>query len=257
MRAILLCAGFGTRLDPITRERAKPLLPVRGRPLLDDLVDQLLDTGRIASLQVVCNHRFVDSFRAWREDLAARCPGVRVDLVDDGATEAARRLGAVRDLALALEREPPAAPALVAAGDNLFRFRMDAFLADHARRRASLVLVHPEADPRRLRRSGVAVLGADGRVLRFVEKPVEPPSAFACPPLYVFEPEALARLPEFLRAEPTADPPGSFLAWLAPREPVFAHAMQGRRYDVGDALSYQRAEEWLDLVDREQRPRAT
>jgi hypothetical protein len=40
-----------------------------------------------------------------------------------------------------------------------------------------------------------------GRVLRFVEKPAEPPSGLACPPLYVFEPPALARLPEFLRAD--------------------------------------------------------
>jgi glucose-1-phosphate thymidylyltransferase len=250
VKAILLCAGFGTRLYPLTRDHPKALLEVRGRALLDDLVDQLIESGRISALQIVSNHRFIGPFRAFCDRLTARRPGVRVDLVDDGAEDDARRLGAVRDLALALERDPPAGPVLVAAGDNLFRFRLDAFLDEHARRRANAILVHPEPDPRRLHRSGVAVVGPDGRVLRFVEKPAEPPSDLVCPPLYVFEPSALARLPEFLRAEPSADPPGSFLAWLVPREPVFAHAMQGRRHDIGDPESYARAAAWLDEVEQ-------
>jgi glucose-1-phosphate thymidylyltransferase len=223
---------------------------VRGRALLDDLVDRLLESGRITALEIVSNHRFIGHFRAFGERFAARRPGVPLELVDDGAEEDARRLGAVRDLALALERAPAAGPVLVAAADNLFRFRLDAFLDEQARRRESAILVYPEPDPARLRRSGVAVLGAGGRVLRFVEKPAEPPSELACPPLYVFEPAALARLPEFLRAEPDADAPGSFLAWLVPREPVFAHAMQGRRHDIGDPESYARAGEWLDQAER-------
>jgi glucose-1-phosphate thymidylyltransferase len=251
VRAILLCAGFGTRLHPITRERPKALLEVRGRALLDDLVDRLLESPRVSALQIVSNHRFIGHFRAFCEGLAARRPGLPLDLVDDGATEDARRLGAVRDLALALERAPATGPVLVAAGDNLFRFHLDAFLDEQARRRESAILVYPEPDSARLRRSGVAVVGAEGgRVLRFVEKPAEPPSGLACPPLYVFEPPALARLPEFLRAEPSADAPGSFLAWLVSREPVFAHAMQGRRYAVGDLESWTRAGEWLDRVER-------
>jgi glucose-1-phosphate thymidylyltransferase len=137
VRAILLCAGFGTRLYPLTREFPKALLEVRGRALLDDLADRLLETGRISALEVVSNHRFVGRFRAFCERLAARRPGVRVDLVDDGASEDARRLGAVRDLALALEREPAVEPVLVAAGDNLFRFRIDLFLDEQARRRVA------------------------------------------------------------------------------------------------------------------------
>ena len=65
MRAILLCAGFATRLRPLTDDRPKPLLPVRGRPLVDDLVDQLLATGRVDQLEVVTNARFARHFEAW------------------------------------------------------------------------------------------------------------------------------------------------------------------------------------------------
>ncbi len=254
MRAVLLCAGFATRMHPLTRDFPKPLLPVGGRPIVEDLVSQLLATGRVGPFTLVSNGRFAGRFRAWHEEAAGRLPGLELEIVDDGAREAEKRLGAVRDLALGLARRPPDAPVLVVAGDNLFRFSIDALLDDHAAKPRNLVLVQRESDAERLRRSGVAELGPDGRVLGFVEKPAEPASPFACPPLYVYQPEALARLPEFLREVPEADAPGSFVAWLASREPVFAHEMRGRRLDVGDLETYRGADDWLREDDPATRP---
>ena len=249
MKAVLLCAGFGTRLHPLTRDFPKPLLPVRGRPLVDDFVGQLLATRRIEAFTVVTNGRFAAHFEAWCAELRARAPGLAVELVNDGAQDDASRLGAVRDLAAALGGAAPDAPVLVAAGDNLFRFDLPAFLADHAEAPRNLILVHPETDAARLRRSGVAVVGEGGRVERFVEKPPEPPSDLSCPPVYVLQPGALARLPEFLAEAPGSDAPGTFLAWLVTREPVYAHVMRGTRYDVGTVESYRGAEAWLDAQD--------
>ncbi len=40
MKAVLLCAGFGTRLYPLTRDRAKPLLEVTGKPIVEHLVER-------------------------------------------------------------------------------------------------------------------------------------------------------------------------------------------------------------------------
>ncbi|MDJ0847359.1 MAG: nucleotidyltransferase family protein [Myxococcota bacterium] len=245
MRAVLLCAGFATRMYPLTRDFPKPLLEVGGRPILEDLVSQLLATGRVGPFTLVSNGRFAEHFRTWHADAVRRLPGLELEIVDDGAIENDARLGAVRDLALALEGRPGDEPLLVAAGDNLFRFSFDELLDDHAASPRNLILAQREGDPERLRRSGVAELGADGRVLRFVEKPAEPAAPFVCPPLYLYQPSALARLPEFLREEPAADAPGSFVAWLCAREPVFAHQMRGSRLDVGDIEAYRSADAWL------------
>ena len=249
MKAVLLCAGFATRLLPLTADRAKPLLPVRGKPLLDDLVEQLAATSHVDHLVVVTNGRFAAAFEAWKDGWTRRKPRFALDLVNDGARDNDTRLGACRDLALALEVHPAVGPTLVAAGDNLFRFDLRAFLDDAAARPRNLVLAYRERDPARLRRSGVAVRGDGGRIQRFVEKPAEPPSDWACPPLYLLEPGALARLPEFLDAAPQADPPGAFLAWLAEREPVFTHEMRGARFDVGTVEAYRSAAAWLDAQE--------
>ena len=98
---------------------------------------------------------------------------------------------------------------------------------------------------RRLRRTGVAELDADGRIVRFWQKPAKPPADWACPALYVLEPEALAVIPRFLDEQPDADAPGAWIGWLVERQPVFAHEMRGRRLDIGDPESYQAAGTWI------------
>jgi glucose-1-phosphate thymidylyltransferase len=249
VNAVLLCAGFGTRLHPLTRDFPKPLLPVRGRPLVEYLVDQIVATGRVERIVVVTNGRFRAHFDEWRSWIAARHPGLELVLVDDGATSDAERLGAVRDLALAIDRTALNGPLLVAAGDNLFRFSFSELFDDYASRPRSLILTSREPDLARRRRSGIAEVGEDGRVRRMWEKPAEPPTELCCPPVYLLENDALAELPRFLAECPDADAPGTFIAWLVARSPVYAHEMRGRRLDVGDVESYRRAEAWLAAAD--------
>ena len=50
---MILCAGFGTRLYPLTKDRAKPLLPVAGKPIVEHLVDQL--AAHVDAFVVVSN----------------------------------------------------------------------------------------------------------------------------------------------------------------------------------------------------------
>ena len=243
MNVLLLCAGFGTRLGAIARGRPKALLPIADKPLVQHLVDDLVGTGRIDEIHIVTNDRFAAQFEIWADVLRAR--GLRVHVSNDGATENENRLGAVRDLALAVERNGLTGPLLVAAGDNLFDFPLGELLDDHARDPRTLVVTKHESDLAKLRRTGVAELGPEGRLVRLHEKPENPPSSFSCPALYVLEADALARLPRFLEEAPDTDAPGHFIAWLARQQPVFTHPMSGERLDIGDPEGYRAAEAWL------------
>ena len=80
---------------PVTKDRAKPLLPVAGKPIVGHLVDQLEATGNFDEMLVVCNQRFHTQFVEWGDK--------RVTVLNDGATTDETRLGAVGDLAWALE----------------------------------------------------------------------------------------------------------------------------------------------------------
>lgn len=241
MKAILLCAGFGTRMYPLTKDLAKPLLSVAGKPIVEHLVDQLEASGNVDEILAVTNARFHSQFVAWS--------GGRVTVLNDGAASNDARLGAVRDLAWALERRRLREPVLVAAGDNLFKDTIAPFVADYYVRPRNLVIRYREPDPNKLRLTGVAEIDGEGRLVRLEEKPENPPSEWACPALYVLETDALDALEPFLDEHPNADAIGSFIAWLAPRVPVFTHEMRGSRLDVGEREGYARAETWLENGD--------
>ena len=62
MQAIVLAAGYATRLYPLTENVAKPLLPVAGRPMLDYLFDTIREVDEIDAIHVVTNHKFAQDF---------------------------------------------------------------------------------------------------------------------------------------------------------------------------------------------------
>jgi glucose-1-phosphate thymidylyltransferase len=244
MKAVLLCAGFGTRLYPLTRDVPKPLLPVLGKPIVEYLVDQLADTKEVSEFTVVSNARFASQFATWADGMSRR-HDIALDVLDDGARDNEHRLGAVRDLELFIEHKKLVEAALVAAGDNLFRFSFEDFFEDYRRNPRNLVLAYHERDPARLRRTGVAVVDTSGRMRHLWEKPENPPSDWACPALYILESPALASVETYLRQFPESDAIGHFIAWLVEREPVYIHEMKGARLDIGNIDNYRSAESWL------------
>ncbi len=247
MRAILLCAGFATRMYPLTRDFPKPLLPVAGRPVLDYLLDQLLDLPGLQDIALVTNGRFYGHFEAW---LAEREPrlrqaGMELRLFNDGATANENRLGAVGDLAFVLDRLPDEKPALVAAGDNIFRFSLQPAWERFRRQRQNLILALHETDPAKLRKTAVLELGEDDRVLALHEKPERAVSHWVAPALYFLQPDALQLVSDYLQQPDAGDAPGHFIAYLVKQRPVYAVRVFGSRLDIGSPESYRHADALL------------
>ena len=66
MKAIILAAGYATRLYPLTKDTPKALLPVAGRTILDRLLDGMRAIPEIDHIHLVTNHRFAPAFEEWR-----------------------------------------------------------------------------------------------------------------------------------------------------------------------------------------------
>lgn len=245
MKAVLLCAGFGTRLYPLTQNIAKPLLEVSGKPIVEYLVDQLAETTFVDAICVVSNGRFATAFESWVKHISARHPEITFTVLDDGVPDDLQRLGSVGDLAFAVSRENSRGALLVSAGDNLFQFPMKDFFEDFLAAPRNLVLAYREMDWTRLRRTGVVEVDSSRRVLRFCEKPKEPQSEWACPPFYLLTESAVTALGLYLDTGHDPDAIGHFISWLVEREPVYIHEMKGRRLDIGNLDNYQMAAAWL------------
>lgn len=247
MIAVLLCAGYATRLYPLTRDFPKPLLPVADRTVLDYLMDSLAELDGLRAIHLVTNARFIKHFEtwgnAWREGLNTR--GIELVLHNDGSTDNANRLGACADLNLVLSRVPVREGILVAAGDNIFRFDLEPLWSRFRAGAHHRIVALPETNPDRLRKTGVPAFGDGHRVTAIAEKPLQPPSMFCCPPLYFLKPSAAAVLAEFVQNSPEADAPGHFVGHLCRIERVEAFRLDATRLDIGDEASYRRADRLL------------
>ena len=229
MKAIVLAAGYATRLYPLTEHFPKPLLDIGGRTILDRLLDQIRAEMPQSECVLVSNHRFASQFEEWAA--RRRDPAVRV--LNDGSTEPDDRRGAIGDLLFAVEASGGGDDLLVAAADNLFEFPLGDLVGAFRRAPGVWVCVHEVNDPARQRRTGIAELDAGGRVIGFQEKPAEPKSCWAVPPLYCFDRATAQRLPEYLATGQSADSPGRFIEWLAPRADVRAVRVRGAIHDIG------------------------
>ena len=240
MNALILAAGYGVRMGALTRNTAKPLLPVNGKPVIEHLAGQLFDTGKIQGLTVITNAYYYEQFRAWADEYEPE----KITLLDDGSTTNENRLGAIADLRLAVAQAPPRGPLLVMAGDNIYTFPLGRFIDFFEHKRTDVIAARHLPDAARLRKTGVAVLDSDDRVVAFEEKPEHPKSEYGVPCMYILTEPSLSLISNYLETfsgdRGKSDAPGHFIAWLHTRVPVHAFRFTEPVHSIGDAESYER-----------------
>jgi glucose-1-phosphate thymidylyltransferase len=229
VKALLLAAGYATRLQPLTDEVAKPLLPVGGRPMADWIVDKIEESGEIDGIHLVTNAVHASEFERWAE---AR----DVVVHNDGTSSNETRLGALGDIRLAV-REGAVGPEglLVIAADNLFEFSLADYIAFwRSKGDGSALAVRHLEDAALSHLYGIVELGEEDRVVGMQEKPERPRSDLAATAMYLFTAEHLDLLDRYTEEGNPPDPPGRFLAWLAEREPVYGFRFTEPWLDIGD-----------------------
>jgi glucose-1-phosphate thymidylyltransferase len=242
MKAVILAAGYATRLKPYTRLYPKTLLRVGGRPLLEGTVSAIAAAPAVDGMVLVTNSRFLPFFERWR----ATSPAARlrpVTVLDDGTASNETRRGSVGDLLFAMDRLDLDDDLLVVCSDKLFEFSIPAFLGFAAEKGGGANTCEDVGDPAKLaNKHGCAVLAADGRIVDFQEKPARPGSSIESIAFYIFPKTALPLIREFARTTSRPDAPGTLLEWLCPRSPMYGWMIDGECLDVGDAASYRRAD---------------
>jgi glucose-1-phosphate thymidylyltransferase len=227
MRAIILAAGYATRLRPLTDSIAKQLLPIGGRPMMDwvcEKVEEVTD-----DIHVVTNSRFAGDFERW----ASSRGGVTVH--DDGTSSNDDRLGAIGDIVFVLDRVGSDDDLLVIAGDNLFDSSLAEFAAFwRTKGTSSAVAVYDCGDLELATHYGVVEMGEDDRVVGVEEKPSEPRSTLIATAAYLYHREHVPLAERYVAEGNPPDQPGRLIAWVCAREPVYGYRLAGPWYDVGN-----------------------
>jgi glucose-1-phosphate thymidylyltransferase len=228
MKALILAAGYATRLRPLTENRAKPLLPVGGRPMVDWTLDKISEVRDIDEIHLVTNGRFAADFREWARDNEVR-------VHDDETQSNEDRLGAIGDIVFVADRQEwEGEDVLVVAGDNLFDFSLADYVDWWKAKDGSAIAVYEQPNPELVSQYSVVELDPDGRVVSFVEKPEKPESNLTAIATYVYHRAHLALLRAYIAEGNSPDQPGHFIAWLHTRAPVYGYRFGGEWLDIGD-----------------------
>lgn len=253
MNALILGAGYATRLYPLTLNCAKPLLPVGGVPIIERICRQLSEADGINTIHIVSNHTFAHQYAGWLRDYGGRrTPPPLLRLHDDQTTSPDNRLGAIGDLEFVIEHGNIDDDLLVIAGDNLIEAKLGPFIR-FAQERGAAVGLKDFKDPRKASLYGVVEIDSDQRVIGFQEKPPQPRSTLVSVGLYYFPRSTLPLIQKYLQAGNSKDAPGYYLQWLHRETPVYGYPLEGDWYDIGDLDSYRKADEYMS---RQPQPQA-
>jgi len=242
MQAVVLAAGKGTRLQPLTEDKPKVLVEVNGTPLIEDVFDNLIDAGA-DDLVVVVGYKaeqiidyFGDSYR------------------DVPITYAHQReqLGLAHAI---LQAEPHIdGPFMLMLGDNIFRGNLPDVTNRQQEDRADAAFLVEEVPYEDASRYGVLDTNEYGEVVEVVEKPEDPPSNLVMTGFYTFTP-AIFHACHLVQPSDRGEYelPDAIDLLIQSGRTIDAIRLDGWRIDVGYPEDRDRAEERLDdLADTEQ-----
>jgi glucose-1-phosphate thymidylyltransferase len=242
MNALILAAGYATRLYPLTLTKAKPLLEVGGKAIIDWVVDNLATVRDLKTVYVVTNAKFAKDFEDWARRAQDRHRHLQIKVINDGSTSDDDKLGAIGDINLVLAREPEIATddLLVIAGDNLFSEPLNAFV-DFARKTEATVALYDVGDLEQMKKYAAVTTDSEGVITQFEEKPKKPKTTLAAIALYYYSRDLLSLFTTYIAAGNNPDQPGRFLQWLYPRKPVKTFQISGKWLDIGSKETLEEA----------------
>jgi mannose-1-phosphate guanylyltransferase len=197
-KGMILAAGQGTRVRPLTKDLPKPMVPILGKPLMEYLIEHLARHGvKEIMVNVAYHHQKIERYfgdgHRWGVELGYSYEGV----LDHGEILPRPRGSAggmrhIQDFSGFFDETT-----LVLCGDALIDLDIGAALHEHKKKGAIASVVTLDVPRSDVQNYGIVVAAEDGQIQSFQEKPTpeQAKSTLASTGIYIFEPAALELIP--------------------------------------------------------------
>lgn len=242
MKALILAAGYGTRLYSLVKNTPKALLEINKRPLIDYILDRIKDINGLDELVLVTNDKFYSAFQKWANQQKAFSHGIRI--VNDGTKTPEDRLGSIGDIEFALKEAQINEDVLVIGGDNLFDYNITEYI-EFAKIKSPSVSIglYDVGDLKEATKFGVVGLDDNAKIISFEEKPEEPQSTLVAMCFYYLPKNSLGLINDYLVESKKSDTTGDYIRWLYQKSDVYGFKFTGKWYDIGSVEAYKEAQE--------------
>ncbi|MBN2120451.1 MAG: nucleotidyltransferase family protein [Candidatus Omnitrophica bacterium] len=235
MKVLILAAGYGTRLYPLTIDMPKALLEIGNKRLIDFLIDKIKALGE-KDIAVVVNDRFYFDFLEWSKQYS-----FPIDIINDQTKTPEERLGAVGDIEYVLKNKDIQDDLLVLGGDNLFSWDLNEFCESASKIAKPVIGLYDIGSLEEATRFGVVSLDGQGRIVNLEEKPSLPKTTLAATCIYFFPKPSLGLMDEYSSLKHDKDTSGQYISWLAKKTDVRGHVFKGDWFDIGHKDSLEQA----------------
>jgi mannose-1-phosphate guanylyltransferase len=197
-KGMILAAGQGTRVRPLTKDLPKPMVPILGKPVMEYLIEHLARHGvKEIMVNVAYHHQRIEEYfgdgSRWGVEIGYSYEGVREhgDILPRpmGSAGGMRR---IQDFSGFFDDTT-----LVLCGDALIDLDITAALAEHKAKGALASVVALQVPREEVQSYGMVVADSEGRIQSFQEKPKpeDALSTLASTGIYIFEPAVLDKVP--------------------------------------------------------------
>ncbi len=239
MKAIILAGGYAKRLWPLTKNKPKQLLSVGGRPMIEYIIEKLEAQKEIDKIIISTNKKFEKNFKEW---LLEYKPIKDISLVIEPTLSEENKLGSVGALGYLIKEKNINEELMIIGGDNLFEFDLKDLINYYREKEGNIVALYDLKSIKKARSYGVTKVDEEMRIIDFVEKPENPPSALVSTACYILSPEGVRSILTYLDKGESPDAIGFFIKWLIKRERVFGFVFSGKWFDIGSLESLKEAD---------------
>ena len=242
MKAIILAGGHATRLWPVTKHRAKPLLPLGEKPIIEYIIEDLGD--EVDEIIVSTNDKFAPDFDEYVEDSGFDDVTV-VSEDQDNEHDKPGTIGAIINL---IESEGLDDDLVIVGGDNYQSFDGADFVEFCREKEAPANVVYDVNSEEMASQFGIVDVD-DDKIVDFEEKPDVPPSTLASIAWYFFPKEDLELFDQYekhfqetdIPEDQYLDEPGRLIEWAHKEREMYAYSFDGEWFDVGTPQGYLKA----------------
>ena len=241
MKTLILSAGYGRKLYPITNHKPKSLLTIRSKPIIEYIIAKIEKLKEVDEILIITNHRYLKEFQYWLQKYPTVLP---IRLIDNGGVNEHDKRGAVGDIAFAIKQAKIEDDLLVIGGDNLFSFSLNKFIESVRNSHAcNFVGTFNLNGKLQTHKFGIVKLNQQGRIIDFQEKPASHNgSSLVAMCLYFFPAEKLPLIDEYLNQQNNPDESGNYISWLSQRDSVYGYTFnEGNWFDISDIDAYTEA----------------
>ncbi len=227
MKVLILAAGYGTRLYPLTLNIPKALLNIGNRFLIDFLIDKVKIFEE--EIVIISNNKFYPSFVEWKEKRKYK----NLKILNDNTNTPAERLGTLGDIKFVIDKLEINDDILVLGSDNIFDWSLKKFVEFSKLNNKYCMGVYDIGDLQKAAKFGVVKTGREKEIVSMMEKPKKPETTDIATCIYFFPKEGLHRVDEYALMHKDKDTSGKFIEWLYKEERVLAYQFKGVWMDIG------------------------